>query len=262
MVSDRLQPTLLSSTSNTSLPTHRTPERARRSAESARLRVAEIPTVNDTAPARQGLDRAPWECMLTATRARLTRAPRGARCSPHTAARNLALIQKLAGAAPRFTKRAPCPPTRSRKPARTTRAARCTRACTTRATRSARWAPHRRRRRARALARAARRDPRAGRRPDPVPAARPPPERRLIPGRRRTATHTAPIRIAATAARDRCRCPTTPPRLSPFAHGDHPLAATTSDCGRRAAAVKVTSVPAFAGAPPGLPYGQVLVQLA
>ena len=59
--------------------------------------MVEIPTVNDTAPARQGLDRPSWERVLTVARARLTTSAR-MRCSAHTAARDLALIQVLGGA--------------------------------------------------------------------------------------------------------------------------------------------------------------------
>jgi hypothetical protein len=46
--------------------------------------------MNDTAPARHGLGRAPWEQVLTAARARLMRS-----------ARDLALIQTLGAAGPR-----------------------------------------------------------------------------------------------------------------------------------------------------------------
>ena len=59
--------------------------------------MVEIPTVTDIAPARRGLDRASWERVLTVARARLAGSAR-ARCSPHTAARDLALIQVLGGA--------------------------------------------------------------------------------------------------------------------------------------------------------------------
>jgi site-specific recombinase XerD len=59
--------------------------------------MVEIATVTDTAPARQGLDSATWERVLTVARARLTGSARQ-RCSPHTAARDLALIQVLGGA--------------------------------------------------------------------------------------------------------------------------------------------------------------------
>ena len=59
--------------------------------------MVEIPTVNDSAPARRGLDRASWERVLTVARARLTSSAR-VRCSPHAAARDLALIQVLGGA--------------------------------------------------------------------------------------------------------------------------------------------------------------------
>jgi site-specific recombinase XerD len=58
--------------------------------------MVEIPTVTDTAPARRGLDRPSWEGVLTVARARLTASARR-RCSPHTAARDLALIQVLGG---------------------------------------------------------------------------------------------------------------------------------------------------------------------
>ena len=59
--------------------------------------MVEIPTVTATAPARVGLDRPSWEHVLTVARTRLTASAR-ARCSPHTAARDLALIQVLGGA--------------------------------------------------------------------------------------------------------------------------------------------------------------------
>jgi integrase/recombinase XerD len=59
--------------------------------------MVEIPTVTDHAPARQGLDRATWERVLTVARARLAPGARQ-RCSRHTAARDLALIQTLGGA--------------------------------------------------------------------------------------------------------------------------------------------------------------------
>ena len=168
MVSDRLQPTLLSSTSNTSLPKHRTLERARRSAERARLRVAEIPIVNDTAPARQGLDRAPWESVLTAARARLTRAPEhGAHRNRHEKPRTDSDARRWRALLPRSA-RLPADPFeegRSDNQGGSVLPARA---------RQGQQDPlgaalHRRRRRARARARAARRDPRAGRRPIAVP---------------------------------------------------------------------------------------------
>ena len=59
--------------------------------------MVEIPTVSDQAPARQGLDRETWERVLTVGRARLAPGARQ-RCSRHTAARDLALIQTLGGA--------------------------------------------------------------------------------------------------------------------------------------------------------------------
>ena len=59
--------------------------------------MVEIPTVHDTAPARQGLDRQAWEQVLTVARARLAGSPR-ARCSPIAAGRDLALIETLGGA--------------------------------------------------------------------------------------------------------------------------------------------------------------------
>jgi site-specific recombinase XerD len=59
--------------------------------------MVEIPTVTDMSPARRGLDRPSWERVLTFARARLAGSAR-ARCSPHTAARDLALIQVLGGA--------------------------------------------------------------------------------------------------------------------------------------------------------------------
>jgi site-specific recombinase XerD len=59
--------------------------------------MVEIPTVNDTAPTHQGLDRATWEAVLTVARARLT-APARARGSQAAAIRDLALLQVLGGA--------------------------------------------------------------------------------------------------------------------------------------------------------------------
>jgi site-specific recombinase XerD len=59
--------------------------------------MVEIPTVNDTAPARQGLDRATWERVLALSRARLTKSARS-RCSAAAATRDLALIHVLGGA--------------------------------------------------------------------------------------------------------------------------------------------------------------------
>ena len=59
--------------------------------------MVEIPTVTDTAPTRQGLDRDTWQQVLTVARARLTTSAR-ARGSTAAAARDLALIQVLGGA--------------------------------------------------------------------------------------------------------------------------------------------------------------------
>jgi integrase/recombinase XerC len=59
--------------------------------------MVEIPTVDDTAPARRGLERDSWERVLTVARARLSTSAR-MRCSAHTAARDLALVQVLGGA--------------------------------------------------------------------------------------------------------------------------------------------------------------------
>ena len=59
--------------------------------------MVEIPTIHDTAPARQGLNRQAWEQVLTVARARLAGSPR-ARCSPIAAGRDLALIETLGGA--------------------------------------------------------------------------------------------------------------------------------------------------------------------
>jgi site-specific recombinase XerD len=67
--------------------------------------MVEIPTVTDSAPARQGLDRPSWQRVLTVARARLTtsarsraRAAAAARDLAAAAARDLALIQVLVGA--------------------------------------------------------------------------------------------------------------------------------------------------------------------
>jgi len=59
--------------------------------------MVDIPTVTDTAPARQGLDKDAWERVLAHARARLAGSARS-RCSPQTAARDLALIEVLGGA--------------------------------------------------------------------------------------------------------------------------------------------------------------------
>jgi site-specific recombinase XerD len=59
--------------------------------------MVEIPTISDSAPTRQGLDRAAWEAVLTVARSRLTASAR-ARGSQAAAIRDLALLQVLGGA--------------------------------------------------------------------------------------------------------------------------------------------------------------------
>ena len=59
--------------------------------------MVEIPTVTDSAPTRQGLDRETWQGVLTVARARLIDTAR-ARGSQPAAIRDLALIQVLGGA--------------------------------------------------------------------------------------------------------------------------------------------------------------------
>ena len=79
--------------------------------------------MNDTAPARQGLDLAPWESVLTAARgATDARTPSTVLTATAT---NFARFRRSARAALRLHEARACPPTRSRKAARTTRAARC-----------------------------------------------------------------------------------------------------------------------------------------